>query len=279
MNARVFVGDVPATAVPADDRGFGYGDGLFETMRAHRGGVPWWDAHWSRLVRGAARLRIALPDQDRVCHEAMGLLDGGDGVLKLIVSRGGGGRGYAPADTAVPTWVLSRHPAPAAYPRSGLTLRWCATRLALQPALAGIKHCNRLEQVLARGEWRDLAAPERDADEGLMRSGEGDVVCATAANVFVLTAGRWITPRVDRCGVEGVCRSWAIAASAAEELRLTLATVEAAEAVFLCNAVRGILPVARLGAQSWSPHPRVLALQQRLAAEHPAFFAPNTELS
>ena len=283
MNARatskVFVGAAPATGIPLDDRGFGYGDGLFETMRAHRGGVPWWDAHWARLARGAARLRIALPDQHRVRDEVEGLLAGGDGVLKLVVSRGAGGRGYAPDDAAVPTWVLSHHRVPPAFARDGLTLRWCETRLALQPALAGIKHCNRLEQVLARGEWSDLPAPERGVEEGLMRSGEGDVVCATAANVFVLAAGRWITPRIDRCGVEGVCRGWAMAALAAGESRLTVADVESAEAVFLCNAVRGILPVARLGALAWLPHPQVRSLQQHLAAEHPAFGAFPTELS
>ncbi len=279
MSARVFVGSVRATAIPLDDRGFGYGDGLFETMRASRGDVPWWDAHWSRLARGAARLQVALPDQQQARQEAAALLDGGDGVLKLIVSRGPGARGYAPGDASVPTWVLSHHPQPQAFPREGLTLRWCETRLALQPALAGIKHCNRLEQVLARAEWRDLPSIERQAHEGLMRSGDGDVVCATAANVFVLKAGRWTTPRIDRCGVQGVCRGWAFAALAATESRLTVADVETAEAVFLCNAVRGILPVARLGTRCWSPHPQILALQQRLAAAHPAFPALPTELS
>jgi len=279
VNAQVFVGALPATAIPVDDRGFGYGDGLFETMRACRGSVPWWDAHWVRLTRGAARLRIALPDQEQVRDEATDLLDGGDGVLKLVVSRGAGGRGYAPDAASLPTWVLSHHPVPVAIPREGLRLRWCGMRLALQPALAGIKHCNRLEQVLARAEWRDLPASESDADEGLMRSSEGDVVCATAANLFVLAAGRWITPRIDRCGVEGVCRGWAMAALVAEESRLAVKDVESAEAVFLCNAVRGILPAARLGAQAWLPHPQILALQQRLAAEHPAFTALSTELS
>lgn len=284
MSVRIYVGAAPVSAIPADDRGFGYGDGLFETMRAHRGRVPWWDAHWSRLQRGAVRLRIALPEHEQVHDEADRLLDGRDGVLKLVVSRGSSGhgsgaRGYALGDASVPTWVLSHHPAPSAFAREGLTLRWCDTRLALQPVLAGIKHCNRLEQVLARAEWCDLQAPQRDADEGLMRSSEGDVVCATAANVFMLAAGRWLTPRIDRCGVEGVCRDWAMAALAAEARRLAMSDIESAEAVFLCNAVRGILPVARLGTRAWSPHPRVTALQQRLAKEHPGFTAISTELS
>lgn len=270
MSVRVFVGDDAVDAIPPGDRGYAYGDGLFETMRAVRGGVPWWNAHWQRLVRGASRLQLQLPDEARVRHESEALLAGAAGcVLKLVVSRGARGRGYAPADYALPTWVLSRHPLPAAFGDQGLALRWCDTRLAIQPALAGIKHCNRLEQVLARAEWQDAGI-----HEGLVRSTEGDVISATAANLFVLKAGRWMTPRLDRCGIEGICRAWAFDRLQAIELRLDVADVEAADAVFLCNAVRGILPVARLGTRTWPLHPGIAALQDRLAAEHPAFATP-----
>ncbi|HEY0662733.1 MAG TPA: aminodeoxychorismate lyase [Lysobacter sp.] len=268
---RIFVGADAVAAIPPGDRGTAYGDGLFETMRTHRGEVPWWDAHWARLQQGAARLRMALPDAVQVRREAGHLLDDRPAVLKLIVTRGRDGRGYAPAGDAAPTWILSRHPLPPTPPPEGLALRWCNTRLAVQPALAGIKHCNRLEQVLARGEWNDMTATGRDAHEGLMFSTEGDVVSATAANLFVLRDGRWSTPPVDRCGVAGICRGWAIAALDATEVRLGVTDVETADAVFLCNAVRGILPVARLGTRRWSSHPQLIELQRRLAAEHPAF--------
>ncbi|RPE81265.1 aminodeoxychorismate lyase [Vulcaniibacterium tengchongense] len=262
----IFRGDRRVDAPGTDDRGLAYGDGLFETMRAHRGALPWWPAHWARLARGADALRLPLPAQAQVREEAARLLAGGDGVLKLVVTRGGGGRGYAPPAPATPTWILSRHPLPPPPPREGLALRWCETRLATQPALAGLKHCNRLEQVLARGEWDDPGI-----HEGLMRSVEGDAVCATAANLFALRDGAWRTPRLDRCGVAGVCRAWVLEAVQAREARLGADEVETAEAVFLCNAVRGILPVARLGPRAWSPHPQVAELQRRLAAAHPGF--------
>jgi 4-amino-4-deoxychorismate lyase len=268
VSVRVFVGAQRVASVPADDRGLAYGDGLFETMRVHRGGVHWWPAHWARLTEGAERLQMTLPDESLVRSEVESLLArGGDGggVLKLLVTRGSGGRGYALPEPQVPTWLLSLHPLPAP-PATGLALRWCDTRLAVQPLLAGLKHCNRLEQVLARAEIQASAA-----DEGLMRSTVGDVVCATAANLFVLRNGRWSTPHVDRCGIAGVCRRWAMGAIHATEARLDVTDVEAADAIFLCNAVRGILPVARLGARTWALHPQVAALQQRLAAEHPAF--------
>jgi 4-amino-4-deoxychorismate lyase len=271
MNARVFVGDTRFDEIPANDRGMAYGDGLFETMRSHRGDVPWWDAHWARLRAGAGRLRIPLPDEAQARHEATQLLSGADAVLKLIVTRGTGGRGYAPPEDAVPTWIVSAHPLPPSTPSEGMILRWCETRLALQPLLAGIKHCNRLEQVLARAEWNGPGARDQSAVEGLMRSTEGDVVCATAANLFVLRNDRWHTPGVDRCGIAGVCRAWALRELDAAESRLDVTAIEQADAIFLCNAVRGILPVAKLGGREWAPHPRVDAARERLAAAHPGF--------
>lgn len=278
MSERIFAGDARIEALPAQDRGFAYGDGLFETMRAYRGTLPWWPAHWARLALGAKRLGLDLPAQARVRAEAEAMLDGGDGVLKLIVSRGPGARGYSPESGLPPSWMLSLHPAPSPVPEDGLSLRWCQTRLAVQPALAGIKHCNRLEQVLARAEWAAAAVLERGAHEGLMRSTEGDVVCATAANVFVLHDRQWTTPMVDRCGVAGVCRGWAIDRLQAQVRRVAPAEFESADAVFLCNAVRGILGVARLGTRQWAPHPQVRALQHTLGISHPAF-AIDTEVS
>ena len=263
----LFLGTQGIAALPGDARGFAYGDGLFETLRVHRGAMPWWSMHMARLARGAARLALALPDAAQLEREALALFpDAADGVLKLIVSRGGGGRGYGPDPDAPPLWRLSRHPLPAPAREGGLVLRWCDTRLAVQPALAGLKHCNRLEQVLARAEWNDAGI-----DEGLLRSSDGDVVCATAANVFVLHGTQWSTPRIDRCGVAGVCRAWVLAETGATETRLTPDDVQSADAVLLCNAVRGILPVARLDARTWLPHPAVADLRRRLARAHPGF--------
>lgn len=274
MSERIFAGTHRVDCVAADDRGLAYGDGLFETMRAHRGGVPWFERHWARLAGGAARLRMALPDRWLVEASIRELLagDDGDAVLKLLVTRGAGGRGYAMPPKAEPTWILSRHPAPSVRV-SGLRLRWCDVRLAAQPLLAGLKHCNRLEQVLARGEWTG-----DDWDEGLVRDTDGNVVSATSANLFVLHGDRWQTPRVDRCGVAGVCRGWVVEAVVAEEATLSVDDVERADALVLCNAVRGILPAVRLGDRTWpAAHPVVRELQRRLATEHPAFEPPFDE--
>ncbi|HET8818630.1 MAG TPA: aminodeoxychorismate lyase [Xanthomonadaceae bacterium] len=269
---EVFVGERRVAGVPASDRGVAYGDGVFETMRGHRGGVPWWEAHWARLALGAQRLGLVLPREALVRGEAARLLDGRDAVVKLVLTRGDGTRGYAPVRDARPTWILSTHPLPAPPRADGLALRWCATRLSHQPLLAGIKHCNRLEQVLARGEWPAPGEPGGDAfDEGLLCDADGHVAGAIAANVFVLREGQWCTPPVDRCGVAGTCRGWWLRAAGAIEQPLTRRDVEAADAVVLCNALRGILPVARLEGREWPRHPAVATVARRLAAAHPAF--------
>jgi 4-amino-4-deoxychorismate lyase len=266
LSARIFRGEIRLDAIPPDDRGLAYGDGLFETMRVYRGEVPWWSEHWSRLQHGAQRLGIPLPDEARVREEAETLFaEGCDGVLKLLVTRGAGERGYAPPTDPVPTWIVSRHGVPAT-PGRTLHVHVCGTRLASQPALAGIKHCSRLEQVLARSE-----AERAGADEGLVLDSAGNAVGATAANVFAFVDGRWVTPAIVDCGIAGVCRAKLLPALDAVERALPLAEVESADAVFLCNAVRGILPVARLGAREWSPHPAIATARIALSLLHPSF--------
>lgn len=261
---RLFRGQAPLAAIDAGDRGLAYGDGLFETMRVARGRLPWWPAHRARLLRGATTLGITPPATTWLDGEVAGLAAeaGGDAVLKLVLTRGTGGRGYAPPAGVEPTLALSLHPAPAPIDEP-LVLRWCALRMAIQPALAGLKHLNRLEQVLARAEWSDAGI-----HEGLLLDARGRVACATAASVFALVDGRWLTPRVDECGVAGVARAWVLAnAPGAAEADLSPADIESAGAVFLCNAVRGILPVGRLGERRWPPHAGLEALREAMGRE------------
>lgn len=263
MEARIFRGERRVAGIDPGDRGLAYGDGVFETMRVHRGGIPWLDAHLQRLRRGAERLAIALPDDAVLRAEIAAMCSGSDAaVLKLILTRGAGGRGYAPPAHGEPGWVLSLHEAPPSLP--AVDVVWCRTTLSEQPALAGIKHCNRLEQVLARRE-----AIAAGADEGLMCDAAGRVVSATSANLFVHDGDGWLTPEVDRSGVAGVCRDWLLRNAPVRETALDRGVVQRSSAVFLCNAVRGILPVRRLDAREWPASAHVRALQRQLADAHP----------
>lgn len=265
MTSAAYMGRDRLDAASIANRGLNYGDGVFETMRVHCGALPLWPQHLARLQQGAGRLGIAMPDVDFIEARIADMLSAVEaGVLKLLLARGEGGRGYAPPVDAVPTWMLSLQPLPTI--QATLRVHPCEMCLATQPALAGIKHCNRLEQVLGRAE-----AARAGCDEGLMRDMLGSPVCATSANLLVLHDGRWRTPPVEACGVAGVLRGWLLAQRLVEVASVTQGELDNADAVALCNAVRGILPVRALGAREWSPHPATDELRARLAMAYPMF--------
>ena len=254
----------PADALSLKDRGLAYGDGLFETI-AVRGGQPiLLDRHLTRLADGCSRLAIAA-DIELIRHELLNYAAAmGEGVLKLILTRGDGLRGYA-ADPAAPGRRILQGNPPAAYPAAhaeqGVRLFPCSTRLAKQPLLAGLKHLNRLEQVLARAEWQDS-----EHAEGLMLDQAGRVIEGVFSNLFVVRDGVLITPDLKRCGVAGVMRaeilfqaeSLAIPTQIAD---ISLEQLQWADEVFVCNSVYGVWPVRACAALSWPVGPLTRKLQ------------------
>lgn len=252
--ARVLVNGVPGAGIDPLDRGLAYGDGLFESLRIADGRVPLWERHLARLAEGCRRLGIPNPDASQLSAEVSAAAAGlAQAAVRIVLTRGVAGRGYAPpSPRPAPGRIVAAFALPAA-PEApvGLRLRWCRLRLAEQPALAGLKHLNRLEQVLARAEWDD---PE--TDEGLLRDARGRVIGATSANLFIVRGGIMATPAVDRCGVAGVARAEILARWPACEVReLEASEVMEAEEVFLSNAVRGVRPVVALDGRRWAPGP------------------------
>ncbi len=245
---RVRVNGIPGGQVDALDRGLCYGDGLFETMCRVAGRWPLWSRHMARLREGCRRLQLSMPAEDWLASECEAASEGLDNaVLRLTVTRGCGPRGYAaPADLPV-TCIVLASPAPALpadWYHQGIAVHVCSTRLARQPRLAGIKHLNRLEQVLARSEWHD-----DNLVEGLVRDTAGNVVCATATNLFVVVDGELITPPVDACGVAGVARAEVLARCPETVVTTLLAEdLRRADEVFLTSSVRGVLPVRAIPA-------------------------------
>lgn len=253
----------PSGSIAYDDRGLNYGDGLFETAVLRGGAVRFLQAHLQRLREGCERLRIEYPGDESLLADIRSIgASQTDGVVKIVVTRGSGGRGYRPAANLRSTRIVTLHPLPAANPHAGIVARWCDTRLSRNPALAGMKHLNRLEQVLAQLEWSDPAI-----DEGLMLDTEGELVCATASNVFIGRNDALFTPDLRYCGVRGVMRGQVL--RAADELGIAVSEeplwprdLDDATEIFVTNAVRGIRSITALAELRWEAG----TLARRLAA-------------
>lgn len=261
----------PDERVSAHDRGFQYGDGLFETLAVARGVPLLWERHLRRLLRGAARLGIGVPAEtgDVLRAEAERLCQGAErAVLKIILTRGVSGRGYAPPTDAVPTRVVSLSPWPGSLSEArGASVKFSGIAVARNRALAGIKHLNRLEQVLAR---RDL---EANYDEGLMSDETGHVIEGTMSNVFVVSGGALLTPDLSYSGVAGVMRELVlerapVLSPACRVTTLTREEILNAEEVFLTNSLIGLWPVTRIESKTYPAGPVTQRLRALIREAH-----------
>ena len=257
--------DHAAAPVPADDRCFLYGDGLFETMLAVDGRVSFASCHLDRLQRGAQRLALDLPP-DLLTRVRQALPPRGAFVVRLTLSRGSGPRGYGsrqagPSRLRIRNTPLDRDPFVSLPP---LHLGLSGVVMAEQPLLAGIKHCNRLEQVLAADEAQHLGV-----DECLLLNSRGSIQCAIAANVFLLMGELLITPPCEHCGVAGTRRALVLDELAARcgmtarEEEISADDVRRAEGLVLTSATAGIRVVASFAGHRYSPRDRLLDLQAR----------------
>lgn len=251
-----------AVAEPAAlDRGLEFGDGLFETIQVSGGRLKLLDRHLQRLYMGCQRLSIAAPDEALLRLELVEAARvPGTGVVKLVLTRGAGGTGYRPSGAAsTHRYIVAQPPRerPAHYAHSGVAVPILNTRLAEQPQLAGLKHLNRLEQVLARLELGD------QAPEGLMLDTSGRVIAGTMSNLFLSIDGEIVTPSLERCGIAGVVRGALIDAWRSEGVRVSvrdvaLAELAMAEEAFLTNALIGVWPIQQLGSRRLLPGARAL---------------------
>lgn len=235
------------------DRGLAYGDGVFRTLSIRDQKPIWWTDHYTKLAHDCAALNIACPDPALLLNEIQIVTQQhNDAVLKIILTRGSGARGYAPPDPASPTRIVMAAPLPEAHDiQDGIRARWCSLRLSRQAQLAGIKHLNRLENVLARQEWSDPAIVE-----GLVCDDTGAVIGGTRSNLFALRDGSLWTPDLTLSGVAGVTRARVLKAAALHGIdvqvgRLEHAHILDADEVFLSNSVAGLWRVATLDTVQW----------------------------
>ncbi len=235
--------------INVSDRGLQYGDGLFETIAYRNGEIEFLEAHLNRLMLGCERLAIPFKQLKKLQVELSVLLDAladNDAVIKIVITRGSGGRGYLSDKTVEPTRIISIYPFPI-YPEKsgeiGVTARFCQQRLSENLSLAGIKHLNRLEQVLARNEWVDNGIAE-----GIMLDQHNNVIEGTMSNLFIVKAGELLTAKLNKSGVAGVLRAEILQLSidnniSYSETEISKESLANADEVFICNSIIGIWPV------------------------------------
>lgn len=272
----MLVNGKPGNLIGIRDRGLLYGDGVFRTLRAIRGKALHWPLHYQKLRHDCTALGIACPDAGPLSDELDGLLERHpDGVLKLIVTRGVGTRGYAPQHCADTThlWDISPMPEyPSDWAIHGIKAQRCQLRLSRQPRLAGIKHLNRLENVLAAAEWNDARLLDPEIAEGLLLDTDGNVIEGTRSNLFLVSRGELITPELSRSGVAGVQRDRVIDWSAQHNMPLHirhvgLEEVLHADELFVVNSIIGLWPIRQLEQRRWTSFPVAMQIRQTWAEE------------
>jgi 4-amino-4-deoxychorismate lyase len=259
--------------VSVHDRALNYGDGLFESIRIASLQPVLASLHWQRLQVGLQVLGIDLQiaTVERQLHQLIALAAAAGhrhGVIKIIVSRGDGGRGFAPARGGRASVLCRWHPLPAyseSHYQRGVALQLCQTRLPHRPGLAGLKHLNCLEYVLASREL-----PVKGQLQGLLLDQDDLLIETTSANIFLVHGGQLSTPLLHRCGVAGTMRRWIIETLAARmtlhvaQRELPLSALYEAEEVFICNSVFGVMPISCLAQHNWDRGAITGAIQEQV---------------
>jgi 4-amino-4-deoxychorismate lyase len=257
----------PTESVSIHDRGFTYADGLFETIAVRHGELRFLDYHLERLGDGCRRLGI--PWLNEVTEEVRRLAQGCRfGTAKIVLTRGGGQRGYRPLQEPAPTRVVGimdeQPPASDCYEK-GVAVRFCDTPIGTNRSLAGLKTLGRLEQVMARSEWTDVGI-----SEGLMCSDDGNVISGTMSNLFFVLDGKLCTPDLARCGVRGVMRRVVMEQARrcnidGQECEVDARTLRGAQEIFLTNSLIGIWPVRQIAEQVMEIGPVTRRLMSELS--------------
>ncbi len=255
----------PGTYIQALDRGLQYGHGVFETIAVMDARPLCLDAHLHRLAVGCRTLGLPEPDMGALAAESAHIVaDQSRAVLKIIVTGGVGGRGYQSPPEPMPARIVSVPPwpeYPANYRTEGINAVFCQFTLAQQPALAGIKHLNRLEQVLARNEIAGTGCPE-----GIVADTSGAIIEGTMSNIFLRRGELLLTPDLRQCGVNGIIRQEILKRAdsiglEASVRRIERAEILAADEIFFTNSIIGVWPVRGVGDHTFG----ATAVAQRLA--------------
>jgi 4-amino-4-deoxychorismate lyase len=263
------VNGVSQASVDPSDRGLAYGDGLFATMRTGAEGILFFEAHQARLTAGAARLGFQWQMSEALQQQLNALaIEYPHHCIKLIVSRGAGGRGYTPPETVNPTEIVSVHPIPCHYAQwqqAGIRLKTSTVLLGQQPLLAGMKHLNRLEQVLIKSH--ELPS---GFDDWLVKDCTGNVIESSMANIFFIKDNHVLTPSLTHSGVAGVMRERVMLALLEQHMNIECLPVGAErmlefDSAFITNSVLGVVDVLAIDSLKFTRDPITAHLRQTLS--------------
>jgi 4-amino-4-deoxychorismate lyase len=256
QNNQYLINGKPSAALSVIDRGITYGDGVFRTFLVKRGVPHHWDLQYQKLTQDCQALGISCPNNDVLMTDIKTLFtDGTDAVAKIIVTRGESSRGYAVPDGIQTSRVVIKFAVPT-YPLKnqthGVKLHLCELKLGLQPKLAGVKHLNRLENVLARMEWKDSSIAD-----GLLLDSNDNVIECTMSNIFARYGNSLITPSLEECGVAGIARTRIIENAKDLDLdvkieALKLNKLMQADEIIICNSLFGAWQVVSFNGKQWS---------------------------
>ncbi len=267
-NSYLINGDFNQTISPLD-RGFAYGDGVFRTFRVKGGAPTDWHLHYQKLVADCAAIGIVCPSADVFIEDIEKLfiddvIDNITSVAKIIITRGEGERGYVTPAIISPLRVIIKSPLPHYHQHyfiEGVELTVCETKLNAQKQLAGVKHLNRIDNVMARMEWRDDVI-----FDGIMLDHNEQVIECTMCNIFARFNDTLVTPSLKHCGVSGVTRQRILALSTSLDLTVkessfTLEELYTANEVIICNSLFGALQINKVLAHGWSSQPLAQTLR------------------
>ncbi len=267
----MIINGLPGSTLNANDRGLLYGDGVFRTLLVRLGKPLFWQQHYDKLNHDCQALDITCPSMSVLSAELGQLIQAKtDAVAKIVITRGPATRGFAPSANPQVTRLLSISPHPEypdSYASQGISMYMCKLRLGHQPRLAGIKHLNRLENVLAAAEWNDI-----NIAEGLLQDEDDHVIEGTRSNLFLVRDGKLYTPDLSKCGVAGLQRDRVIAYARQHKIvckitELTMDDLLAADEIFVVNSVIGLWPVREIYRFSCKHFPVSLQIQEWLNNE------------
>lgn len=272
MTEHVLINGQPMACIDVHDRGLLYGDGLFETIAISKGRPCLWQQHLQRLHEGCHRLKLSCPDDQQWLDDVNRLADNrNSAVIKLMLTRGQGGRGYQQPDHQDATRIVMRSAKPdypPAWDNGGVRLKWCETRLGHNPLLAGLKHLNRLEQVMARSEWPGGMDANNFA-EGVMMDSNGYVVEGVSSNIFLVSRQKLFTPDLSGSGVAGVMRAKILEVAGKLGIDCHVCCLKPddfihADEVFISNSLIGLWIVRELGNNHYPVGPIASKIKEQI---------------